>query len=357
VSTDLFSHDPQIIQSAIVAGEPLDVPNFRGDLPVHTATRKNRSECAALLITAESPLDVTDYIGYLPIHYTTKWGNTELTKLLISSGSPLQESDQTGQTPVHLAATHGVSGVLALLLKAGCQVNIPDHVGQLPIHQASRFGDLDTVKILIEAGSPLDHEDRAGLYPLQVAIMARKSEVVRLLFAHGSPIETPGGDTWSTLDYALLGAQKQMIRILFDNGVTPACPGKLLSELVHDLMPEIHRTLLAGEKKKAHSLIKGSDETQINEQGPGGLTPLMIACALGYLPLSKRLIARGADIHQGNIRGNQAIHMAVIARQTAMYQYLLSAGADHRAENHQGQSAAMLHIKGTRPQLFSASGE
>jgi ankyrin repeat protein len=79
---------------------------------------------------------------------------------------------------------------------------------------------------------------------------------------------------------------------------------------------------------------------------PGGISPLMIAAALGAIPSVKRLLARGASVNLRDEQGQTALHAACqfafasadpgAAR--ALIEALLDAGAELDAQSRAGQT-------------------
>ena len=96
------------------------------------------------------------------------------------------------------------------------------------------------------------------------------------------------------------------------------------------------------------TLIDGG--ARIDQALPGGVTPLMVAAALGHADLVDRLLSAGADIGRSDDAGNAALlaaaqYVAAHGRSSDgadLLQRLLNAGADVDAINRSGQSVLLL---------------
>ena len=64
---------------------------------------------------------------------------------------------------------------------------------------------------------------------------------------------------------------------------------------------------------------------------PCAVTPLMVACQSGHLPVVRTLLASGASVNQATTHGSTALHAASQEGHDEVVAALLSAGADvHR---------------------------
>ena len=97
---------------------------------------------------------------------------------------------------------------------------------------------------------------------------------------------------------------------------------------------------------------------------PGGITPLMVAAALGQPKGVQALLGHGADARAADAEGATALHAAAQygfasrdrARAIATWESLLSAGADVDAVNASGQTPLLL-LLGARAEAGAACDE
>jgi ankyrin repeat protein len=108
-------------------------------------------------------------------------------------------------------------------------------------------------------------------------------------------------------------------------------------------------------------LARGADP---NQSLPNGVTPLMVAAALGQSKGAQALLAHGADARALDADGGSALHAAAQygfgardkSRVVALWDALLAAGGDPNAANSAGHTALLL-LLGARAEPGAACDE
>lgn len=96
-----------------------------------------------------------------------------------------------------------------------------------------------------------------------------------------------------------------------------------------------------------YMLAKGAN---VNAKDVRGVSPLVLACNLGFIEGVQLLVDRGARIDEPNDAGETPLISAVHRRDTAMMRVLLKAGADPDRSDNSGRNArdyAKLSSNGT----------
>lgn len=173
---------------------------------------------------------------------------------------------------------------------------------------AAQRGDAEAVERLLDLGLSLNAVDAQGCTALLRACGGGHVALVRLLLSRGADPELPAYSGATCLSVALTARQIDVVWALAENGVT------------------------------------------MDQRLPGGITPLMIAAALGQDQAIGALLAHGADPlaadgHAGTVLhalaqfgfGARASEAAVVA-----WNALLVAGADADAVNAVGETPLLL---------------
>ncbi|OYW46823.1 MAG: hypothetical protein B7Z08_09730 [Sphingomonadales bacterium 32-68-7] len=83
-------------------------------------------------------------------------------------------------------------------------------------------------------------------------------------------------------------------------------------------------------------LTRGADANLADRQG---VTPLLLACRIGFLPGVEALVAKGARVDNPNSTGETPLMYAVHRKDLQLIRVLLAAGADPDRNDNSGRSA------------------
>ena len=208
--------------------------------------------------------------------------------------------------------------------------------------EAIRGGDLgrvaallDSAPALVGARGPRDET------PVIVACYHRRPAVVGLLRARGAPLDvfeaagvgdvtrlavlwrerperlaTHSADGWTPLHLAAHFGETQAARLLLDLGADP----RARSRNAFDNTP-LHAALAGTAGLDLVDGLLGAG-AEVNALAGGGFTPLHLAAARGDIPLTTRLLLRGAEPSAQTLDGRTAATIAREAGHEAMATFL-----------------------------------
>ncbi len=89
-----------------------------------------------------------------------------------------------------------------------------------------------------------------------------------------------------------------------------------------------------------------SQGANIHDRENNGHTPIVVACAMGHLPVVELLISRGADIQDKNNFGQSSIVVAACEGHLSVVKLLLSKGANIHDRGNFGETPIILASRG-----------
>ena len=92
--------------------------------------------------------EIEGYKGEPPLHVASRNGDVEMVKLLIEHGATVDRSSNDELTPLHVAATLGKKEVVEILLQGGAKVNEENRDGITALDLASCHGNAEVVALL-----------------------------------------------------------------------------------------------------------------------------------------------------------------------------------------------------------------
>ncbi len=207
-------------------------------------------------------------------------GDLALIEEALAAGGDIEERDAEGDTAITIAAARGHASAVALLLKRGADINTKCNAGNSALHSSAAAGHLDVVECLLANGAEKDVKNRRGRTPLLLASMRGYENIIFALLQEGADpnLANDNGDT-----ILMAAANRDMLNIvctLLDAGVDP------------------------------------------NVANKKGQTALALAANQGAVRCVKRLLDAGANDF------SSALMLAMLGRQPATMELLLTAGAD-----------------------------
>ena len=271
----------------------------------------------------------------------------------------------------------------------------------MPLLFTARNGDVETAKVLIRGGADVNETLPSGTSALVVAAHSGHGPFAIYLLEKGAD-PNAGGAGYRALHAAVLRSQIELVNALLDHGADPnalvehGTPGRRFSadySIRAQLIGATAFWLAAkyGEIKILRTLAKrGADPHLVPESGMSALQAAM-GMPVGSLEnrrdrignsppdpaeqerltlaLARFVLALGVDVNAADVKGNTALHHAVLLvgqRHTkdfgAVIEFLVAGGADVNRANKHGQTPLELAetpqmilgtnaLKGTRPKV------
>lgn len=210
-------------------------------------------------------------------------------------------------------------------LAAGAEPNLVDAFGETPLGIAASRGSLGAIRELLSAGARVDQRGRRGWTPLLRALSSmpcRAQDVCEALLRAGADPTLRAQDACRALAPDQL-AQTGGLAAMWDDkeeGFDGDDALRVaLSAPTHEAsdVSAIARALIAA----------GAGLDAANREG---VTPLMVAAAMGRAPELEMLLEAGADVSVRDVHGADALCRALAGGNEALAPALLRAGADPR---------------------------
>jgi ankyrin repeat protein len=247
-----------------------------------------------------------------------------------------QEFDRVARGP----AKQRLEKIQELLDRGGSAdfLHLPDRDGNTPLHTLAKKGRPEEIRLLLDAGAPINPKNQKGRSPMHVLAERGHAEAIKLLIERGAPIDERSGSMGlEPLVLALINGHAESVVALLKgnvnaldrNGETP------LHLVASDGDPEFRSHNL---KTAAALLTMGAD---VSARDWDGQNPLHSALGANNTAIADLLRAAGADINAQDNKGRTPLHVGVLeAPQTV--QSLLNAGADPSLVDKKGDRAVDL---------------
>ena len=285
-------------------------PQARPQQNVTQPTRADRDE-----------IDRIDQFGNTALHRAAGDGNLVEIRNLIANGANVNARNRNGETPLHSAtASNDNVEVIKFLVANGADVNAQDEWGGMPFFI---MRNVEIAEFILSQGFDVNTKCERGRTPLHVAVFNDNAEVVKFLIANGADVNAQD-EEGTPLHLALLERNVEIAKFLITQGADVNAKDvdgmSSLAYAVNNNAFEIVRLLVS----------EGADVNFKTAKVPGipdGITPLHFAAANGSVEVARFLVSEGADVNVRNSEGHTPLNVARMRNNTAMVQYLISAGA------------------------------
>eukprot|EP01062_Namystynia_karyoxenos_P060696 TRINITY_DN5239_c0_g1_i1.p1 TRINITY_DN5239_c0_g1~~TRINITY_DN5239_c0_g1_i1.p1 ORF type:complete len:903 (+),score=232.85 TRINITY_DN5239_c0_g1_i1:129-2837(+) len=208
----------------------------------------------------------------------------------------LQSGDRSGHTPLHRAVLGGHVELTEFLLQMGCPPDAPGGAdAERALHIAARRGDCPTIAALCAPGrgTDVDAVTARGVTPLAAAVASGAADAVALLLQHGARLDVPApaagrGGSWEDAHVCDAGTLRSWAKQPFTVAVEAGNVALLRLMLVH-------------------AAAQGGERDLLRRVSRFGLSPLMVAAALGHEAVAAELLGAGADAWQRNPRDRRSV--------------------------------------------------
>jgi ankyrin repeat protein len=246
-----------------------------GTTALHSAVEINDAEAVDLLIRAGANVQAVNRYGVPPLTVACINGSAAMAERLLAAGAPPETALPEGETVLMTAARTGALAVVDLLIARGAGVNRQEQwKGQTALMWAAAQGHGEVVRRLLTAGADVTARSRGGFTPLLFALRTGDRPTVSALLAAGAAAGDAAADGTSALVLAILNGHYELAGLLLEHGADPNASDPRGSAL--------------------HVVAFMRSPGWI---GTTSVLPPVETGTLDTLELTRRLIARGADVN------------------------------------------------------------
>jgi ankyrin repeat protein len=293
----------------------------------------------ALLAAGANPNIASPTDGMTALHITCFRANLNAAQLLLSHGADPVAKNYMGFNARYQAAVGGNVELLQLVMNCSSGTAPPGCCP--PLHGAVANDRLQCVKWLLKHGEEVDSLDSELLTPLHCAtVFPDRDNIIKVLLQYSANV------------HALTTRGEEPLDLLVDKASSLAAARMLIAaganaaHICYNGRGAIHKAIQHGNTELVQLLLENGASTVINtavmecHRDCGKVTPLM---ASTVIPITKLLLAAGADVHAVTSNGDTCLHIAAKHKYPApLLCLLLQAGANISAKNRQGRTAAQI---------------
>lgn len=309
------------------AGASITVREYHGRTVAHYAAMASQTELlAALLKIDKNFVNDRDDDGYTPLHYAVQNGqNAKTIELLVQNGCDVTAAASDGATPLHVAASLAESAkpIEYLINCKGINLNAKNSDGMTPLHLASEWTKVSRVDTLIQAGAEVDARSHDSATPLHCAAIGGHQLVVKHLLKFGADVNARMRGELTPLHLAAYNSSRPVVQTLVEMGADIEAK---------DCSKRTPLFLAAGSIADNGSytveyLVR--NKAVVNLADKLGHTPLHMAASKGLEQVVDILLEAGAEVDIPDMRGRNALHLAVLTHSESTVKKLCC--ADERA--------------------------
>jgi ankyrin repeat protein len=234
-------------------------------------------------------------------------------------------------------------------------------IDPIEIHRAAERGDMDEIRKIVEERPELvNHQSFAHSYmtPLHIAIQKDNFEMVRFLLSKGA---NPNVNDFvkEPLFDAVIWGNGEIVKLLLDYGADANVKNQegedtfliALKEGRHDLAGilaesadnQINYAAWLGDLETCRDILQ-KEPSLANHKGLGGRTPLHIASLANQEKMVEFLLSQEANIEGTTDMGRTALHCAAFSGGQKVAEFLLSKGANVKARSGDYNNYTPLHV-------------
>eukprot|EP00111_Clytia_hemisphaerica_P004104 TCONS_00011733-protein len=377
----------EVVAALIRAGANVRLQNWKGLTPIHLAAHHGRLNVLKLLLSYDPTLlNMTDLTGNTLINIAAhkghvsvveyllketeidfrlknKHGNTSfhsatlgrrlkvLKVLLHYHPEAINETNKDGNTPLHLASERGYATIMQLLLSRGARGTKRNNRNKTPFHLSPLEGQkvfrkFENYKdILTKCSNDLApllitkryEDDDTALHI--AAFFETKFDVIRLLVQSGHSVNC----------YNCHNQTPLFVAVEMENTIN-ARTLVTLGGRVDDVESTRGQTPLHVATFKDNvemlKILTRRNSLDVNVVDQDGKTPLAYAIIRSSRVAVQHLLERGADTGMKDSKGNNALHLSVMTKNTEITEDVLSVGNQSliNEKTMEGKSPLLLAV-------------
>jgi len=233
------------------------------------------------------------WLNYTPLLQAITNGRRNVAELLLDWGADPYAEDENHDTPIGFAAEKGKEAILDLLLSRGVPIDWKSSVGWTPAER----GDLD---VLLNYGIDPNQRTADGSCLLTMAAFNDSPEQLKLLIDHGANLNAQDDEGNTALMVAIYQNRQKAITFLINAGADLNIQNKSGESALS--------RAIGFRTNTASVLIEHAANVNLADQS--GKTLLMEAASTASLAVFNQLLSHGADVHARTKTGETAAHFA-----------------------------------------------
>ena len=177
----------QEIQYLVAKGANVNLPNEKGDTPLHVAANFTNVPTLCTLLSIGAQVNSQNSNGETALMIASKKYNSQCVLLLLEFGAEKDVQSLRGDTAlmncIKSTTYHEESSykIIDLLLQNGCKTDIADNKGQIPLFLPIQKNESDIISKLLLFGADIVTEDNHGMTPFLASIITRYDELASYL--------------------------------------------------------------------------------------------------------------------------------------------------------------------------------
>ncbi len=278
--------------------------------PLVEAAKNGDRAALSVLLKNKVDVNIAAADGTTALHWASYRDDLESARLLLGGGANVNAANDLGATPLWIACENGGAAMVRTLLQAGADPNRALLLGETPLMVAARSGGANVVEQLIAKGAHVNARAARGQTALMWAASQRHSDVVRALLAGGADVHARS-DVWRQMMAVPPHGVQNYNRVIPHGGDTA-----------------LLFAARSGDLASARLLVAAG--ANVNDADAWGVSATVLAAHSGFATLVEFLLERGADPNAA-AAGFNALHAAILRRDTRIVGALLARGADANA--------------------------
>ncbi|CAG2252215.1 unnamed protein product [Mytilus edulis] len=232
-----------------------------------------------------------------PLYAATVTGNLQLVKLLCDHGAKTCESDLFKNSPLHVAVFYGHTEIAQYLIKHNAYINCQNKEDETPLFIASKNGNEEIVELLLQHNANVNLCNIDGISPLLIACFWSYHNVAKLLIHYRADVNLCGNRDDSPLFISCLKGDVELVSLFLENNICINIRTKFSLKRMPSL--DVHRRVEFLSRFTFRDMLSMPFfcSESMEEQQFGCVTPLYIACSIGYTDVVDMLLVKGADVN------------------------------------------------------------